>query len=105
MALCSHLLLCTGKELTTHEALFTGSVLVMISSLDSKLIDRCTWKVFLVDSISVAQVVEDGHGGGAWWGLLQMPFGDNNPKSVNWPVIPIQFSKQYFAMMQVSLCT
>ena len=31
-----------------------------------------------------------------------MPFGDNNPNSVNWPVIPIQFSKQYYALMQVS---
>lgn len=32
-----------------------------------------------------------------------MPFADNNPNSGNWPVIPIQFSKQYYAMMQVSL--
>ena len=47
------------------------------------------------------QAVEDRYGGGATWGLLQMPFEDNNPNSVNWPVIPIQFSKQYYAMMQV----
>ena len=49
-----------------------------------------------------AQAIEDRYGGGGWWGLLQMPFGDNNPSSANWPVIPIQFSKQYYAMMQVS---
>lgn len=55
----------------------------------------------MVDSMFGAQAVEDRYGGGGWWGLLQMPFGDNNPKGVNWPVIPIQFSKQYFAMMQV----
>ncbi|KAL3153750.1 hypothetical protein ABBQ32_013341 [Trebouxia sp. C0010 RCD-2024] len=42
------------------------------------------------------------YGSGGWWGLLQMPFADNNPNSRNWPVIPIQFSKQYYAMMQYS---
>lgn len=51
---------------------------------------------------AVPQAVEDRYGGGGWWGFLQMPFGDNNPNSPNWPVIPIQFSKQYYAMMQVS---
>lgn len=85
------------------KALDTDSASPILSSLYSKLIDPRTWKYFgMVDSMSAAQVVEDRYGAGAWWGLLQMPFGDNNPRSVNWPVIPLQFSKQYFAMMQVS---
>ena len=42
------------------------------------------------------QAVENLHGGGPTWGLLQMPFDDSGPGD-----IPIQFSKQYFALMQV----
>ena len=43
------------------------------------------------------QAVENIHGGGPTWGLLQMPFEDSGPGD-----IPIQFSKQYYALMQVS---
>ena len=42
------------------------------------------------------QAVENLHGGGPTWGLLQMPFDDSGPGD-----IAIQFSKQYFALMQV----
>lgn len=41
------------------------------------------------------QVVEDINGAGALWGLLQMPFNDTGPGD-----IPIQMSKQYYAMLQ-----
>ena len=43
------------------------------------------------------QAVEDIHGEGSKWGLLQMPFETSGPGD-----IPIQFSKQYFALKQVS---
>jgi len=29
-----------------------------------------------------------------------MPFGDYGPQDIPWPNIPIQVSKQYYAMMQ-----
>ena len=32
-----------------------------------------------------------------------MPFGNYSPQDVPWPDIPIQISKQYYAMMQASL--
>ena len=48
------------------------------------------------------QAIEDLNGGGPTWGLLQMPFSDNNPSDVPWPNVPIRYSKQYYAMLQVS---
>lgn len=48
------------------------------------------------------QAVENIYGTGGLWGFLQMPFGDYGPQDIPWPVIPIQISKQYYAMMQVS---
>ncbi len=51
--------------------------------------------------LAVFQAVENIAGGGANWGLLQMPFGDKSPQDVPWPNVPIQFSKQYYTMMQV----
>ena len=48
------------------------------------------------------QAIENIYGTGGLWGFLQMPFGDYGPQDIPWPVIPIQISKQYYAMMQVS---
>lgn len=48
------------------------------------------------------QAVENIYGPGGLWGFLQMPFGDYGPQDVPWPNIPIQISKQYYAMMQYS---
>ena len=48
------------------------------------------------------QAVENLDGGGANWGLVQMPFSDYRPGNGPWPEVPIRFSKQYYAMMQVS---
>ena len=48
------------------------------------------------------QAVENIYGTGGLWGFLQMPFGDYGPQDIPWPVIPIQISKQYYAMMQAS---
>ena len=50
---------------------------------------------------AVVQAIEDIDGGGPWWGLLQMPFGDHGPQDVPWPNVPIRFSKQFYTMMQV----
>lgn len=44
----------------------------------------------------VVKAVEDLNGSGAQWGLMQMPFGNTSPID-----IPIQISKQYYALMQV----
>ena len=46
------------------------------------------------------QAVENIYGTGGLWGFLQMPFGDFGPQDVPWPNVPIQISKQYYAMMQ-----
>ncbi len=48
----------------------------------------------------MSQAVENIYGPGGLWGFLQMPFGDYGPQDVPWPNIPIQISKQYYAMMQ-----
>ena len=46
------------------------------------------------------QAVENKYGTGGLWGFLQMPFGDYGPQDVPWPDVPIQISKQYYAMLQ-----
>ena len=50
-----------------------------------------------------SQAVENIYGPGGLWGFLQMPFGDYGPQDVPWPNIPIQISKQYYAMMQACI--
>ena len=58
---------------------------------------RYAKNVMHLEIVVDGQAVENIHGGGPTWGLLQMPFENSGPGD-----IPIQFSKQYYALMQVS---